>query len=177
MSSMDFYKLAGAAILVALVLAVIGAIGNKLADPRDRGAAVLASAAATPAPAKAVAPAEPTIPLATLLAAADPAKGAKAFKKCKACHTQTNGGKNKIGPNLWNIVNRARGATDGFGYSAAVKGKDGAWSYDSLNAFLAKPRAYIPGTKMAFAGIRKAKERAALIAFLRSLSDNPAPLP
>lgn len=177
MSSMDFNKLAGAVILIALVLAVIGAIGNALVQPRDSGHAVVAKVAAKAAPTKAMAPAEPMVPLGTLLASADPAKGAKSFKKCKACHTETNGGKNKLGPNLWNIVNRARGAQDGFRYSPALKGKAGSWTYDSLNAFLTKPKAFIPGTKMAFAGIKKATERAALIAFLRSLSDNPAPLP
>ena len=113
---------------------------------------------------------------AALLGGADVAKGARTFKKCKACHTVENGGKNKIGPNLWNIVNAMFGQKAGFVYSKPLKAKGGTWNYDTLDAFLAKPKAYIPGAKMAFVGVKKAKERANLIAYLRSLSDNPAPL-
>ena len=169
-------KIAGAILLVALVLMTIGTIGNALVHPRDSGpAAAVATATATPEPAPA-APAEP-IQIAALLPDADTAKGVKVFKKCKSCHTVDKGGKNKIGPNLWDVVNADIGMREGFGYSKAFAAKDGKWTYDSLNAFLIKPKAYIPGTKMAFAGLKKARDRAAVIAYLRSLSDSPAPLP
>ncbi len=85
--------------------------------------------------------------------------------------------KNKVGPNLWNVVNAERGKKNGFGYSKPLMAMAGNWSYDSLDAFLAKPKAYIKGTKMSFSGIKKPRDRAAVIAFLRGLSDSPAPLP
>jgi len=172
---MDFNKLAGAAILTALVLMVIGAIGNALVHPRGAATAV-ASVPAAPARPEA-APAEPEIPIAVLLADADVEKGARTFKKCRTCHTTESGGKNKVGPNLWNVVNAARAGQDGFSYSKALRAKEGRWTYESLNAFLVKPKAYIPGTKMVFAGLRKARDRADVIAYLRGLSDDPAPLP
>ena len=113
----------------------------------------------------------------TMLASADAGKGAKLFGKCKACHTVESGGKNKVGPNLWDIVGRAKAAGAGFAYSSALKDLGGEWSYEDLDAFLAKPKGFLPGTKMAFAGIKKPGQRAAMIAYLRSLSDSPKPLP
>lgn len=171
---MDFNKLAGAAILTALVLMVIGAIGNALVHPRGAATAV---ASVPAAPARPEAPPEPEIPIAVLLADADVEKGARVFKKCRTCHTTESGGKNKVGPNLWNVVNAARAGRDGFSYSKALRAKEGSWTYESLNAFLVKPKAYVPGTKMVFAGLRKARDRADVIAYLRGLSDDPAPLP
>ena len=87
------------------------------------------------------------------------------------------GGKNKVGPVLWNVVNTDKGVVDGFGYSTALAEFGGAWDYTSLNAFLYKPKAYISGTKMNFAGLKKPTDRANMIAYLRSLSDAPAALP
>ncbi len=177
MSSLEFNKIAGAVVVTALVVTVIGEIGNALVDPDERGADAVAVASGAPAH-KAATEAAPMIEaVAALLASADVAKGAKLFKKCAACHTSTNAGKNKIGPNLWDIVNSERGKKAGFRYSKALLGKAGAWTYESLNAFLAKPKGYIKGTKMAFSGIKKAGDRAALIAYLRGLSESPAPLP
>ena len=177
MSQMLVNKLAGAILLVALVLVVISTIGNALVHPRDSGKGEVAVAAlATPepeAPAKAPEPVE----IASLIGGADTAAGTKVFKKCKACHTVEKGGKNKIGPNLWDVVNSEAGKRAGFSYSKAMRAKGGTWSYENLGAFLAKPKAWLPGTKMAFAGLKKAKDRAAVIAYLRTLSDSPAPLP
>ena len=82
-----------------------------------------------------------------------------------------------MGPNLWNIVNRARASEAGFNYSAGMKGKGGSWSFEELNKFLANPRGYVPGTAMTFAGLSRAEQRADVIDFLHTLSDNPAPLP
>ena len=95
-------------------------------------------------------------------------KGAKVFKKCAACHNKAKGAKHKIGPNLWAVVNAARAGQAGFSYSSALKGKTGTWSYEDLNAFLAKPKAFAPGTKMAFGGLKKASDRANLIKYLRT---------
>jgi cytochrome c len=120
-------------------------------------------------------------PIAPLLAGASVDGGMKAFRKCAACHTVDDGGANKVGPNLWNIVDRPIAAATGFGYSSSMTdyadGGANAWDYEHLNGFLAAPKKYIKGTAMGFAGLKKEAERADVIAYLRSLSDNPAPLP
>ncbi len=95
-----------------------------------------------------------------------------------ACHTFEKGGPNRVGPNLWNIVGSDRGeGRGGFNFSAAMKAKGGKWTFDELNKFLANPRQYIPGTAMTFAGISKPEQRADVIDYLHTLSDNPVPLP
>lgn len=115
--------------------------------------------------------------LADLLAVASVEKGATVFKKCKVCHTSDNGGKNMIGPNLWNVVGRAKGGADGFSYSSAMKESGGDWSYEDLDAFLKKPSDFMAKTKMKFAGLKKSNDRAAVITLLRSFSDAPVDLP
>ncbi|MDX3928307.1 MAG: cytochrome c family protein [Shinella sp.] len=121
------------------------------------------------------------VPIATLLASADAGAGEAAFKKCQACHSGEKGGPNKVGPDLWDIVNRPIAVHEGFSYSAAMKtfseGGKQVWDFEHLNHFLTAPKQYIPGTAMGFAGLKKDDERANLIAYLRTLSDNPAPLP
>ena len=118
-------------------------------------------------------------PVTPLLASADAAAGEKEFRKCAACHTVDQGGANKVGPNLWDIVNRAVASHDGFSYSSALQeyGAEKGWNYESLNGFLWKPKTYVRGTSMGFVGIKKVEDRANIIAYLRSLSDSPAPLP
>lgn len=112
-----------------------------------------------------------------LLASADAERGAKLFKKCKACHTTEDGGKNKVGPNLWNVVGRAKGSVGGFKYSKAITGLGGEWIYGDLDGFLASPKAFAKGTKMSFNGLKKPADRAGMILYLRSLSGSPKPLP
>ncbi|AAK85921.1 MULTISPECIES: c-type cytochrome [Agrobacterium] len=120
-------------------------------------------------------------PIAKLLASADAAKGEAVFKKCTSCHTGESGGANKVGPNLFDVVNRPIASHEGFSYSAGMKdfskGASVHWDYDHLNYFLEAPKKHVPGTAMGFAGVKKETERADLIAYLRSLSANPAPLP
>ena len=121
---------------------------------------------------------EPEKPIAVLLASSSVDKGQVAAKKCQACHTFEKGGPNKVGPNLWNIVGDARGENrGGFDFSSAMKKKGGTWTYEDLNHFLKSPREFVPGTKMAFAGIKRDSERADVINYLHTLSDNPKPLP
>ena len=112
-----------------------------------------------------------------LLAHADPDAGAKDARKCAACHAFDEGGPAKIGPPLWGVIGRDIASVQGFKYSEALVGKEGAFDYQTLDAFLAEPRNWAPGTKMAFAGLKKPEERADVILYLRSLSRQPAPLP
>ncbi len=125
----------------------------------------------------AAAPAEPSVD--TLLASADPAAGEAATKKlgCIACHSFTQDGKNGIGPNLYGIVGEPIAQGKGYTFSSALKAHQGKWTYDELNKWLTKPAAYAPGTKMTFMGVADAKERANIIDYLRTLSQNPEPLP
>lgn len=116
-------------------------------------------------------------PILALLAGADLGAGEKLSKKCSACHVFDAGGQNKVGPALWNVVNRPLGASEGYAYSDALAGFGGAWDYAALNAFLAKPKGYISGTKMNFAGLKKPQDRANLIAWMRAKADSPAALP
>jgi cytochrome c len=122
-------------------------------------------------------PAEAAKPLPVLLAEADPAAGQSVARRCAACHTFDKDGPNRVGPNLWGIVGRPIGGHAGFSYSSAMAGHGGEWTYEDLDHFIADPKGYAPGTKMAFAGIRRDTERANLLAYLRTLSDDPAPLP
>lgn len=116
-------------------------------------------------------------PSADFIAAMDVTKGAKVFKKCTSCHNATDGGKNGTGPALWNVVGRPVGKSDGFSYSSGMASLGGTWGYEELDAFLTKPKNFVPKTKMAFNGIKKEGDRAALIAFLRAQSSAPIAMP
>jgi cytochrome c len=128
------------------------------------------------APAGAV-PAGAAAGVVALLGHADAAAGEKDAKKCAVCHSFEESGPAKIGPPLWGVVGRDIASVADFSYSAALTGKEGAWDYQNLDAFLNEPRGWAPGTKMAFAGLKKPEERADIILYLRSLSSAPAPLP
>ncbi|NQU57762.1 MAG: cytochrome c family protein [Rhodospirillales bacterium] len=115
--------------------------------------------------------------LASLLAAYTPEAGSKAFRKCKSCHTSEKGGANRVGPNLWGVLGRDKGAVEGFKYSDAMKLKGGNWTYADLDHFLTNPRTFVRGTKMSIKGFSDPALRVSLIGFLRTLSDDPKPLP
>ncbi|WP_454288634.1 c-type cytochrome [Rhizobium arsenicireducens] len=148
--------------------------------PEKEGYAIVAEASSE-AQAGADAAAAAETPIATLLASADAAVGETVFKKCVSCHTGDKGGANKVGPNLFGIVERPVASHEGFGYSAAMKefsqGASVTWTYDNLSHYLTAPRSFVPGTAMSFAGLKREDERANLIAYLRSLADTPVPLP
>jgi cytochrome c len=173
-----------AAILTAGVVAMATGFVSRLAMPVHHGghgeethqAYVIEPSEGTETAKAAEGPSlEPVLPL---LADADPAAGEKVAKKCKACHSFEEGGPNKIGPNLWGVVTRPIASHEGFSYSGALQEKSGeTWTYSHLNAFLHKPGDFASGTKMTFAGLKSVDDRANVIAYLRTLSGSPAPLP
>ena len=115
--------------------------------------------------------------IGTLLTSASSAKGKKVARKCVACHSFKKGGKNKIGPNLYDIMGSKRATAVGYNYSKALKKIGGRWGFSDMDKFLLKPKKFLPGTKMSFKGIKNASDRAAIILFLRSFSENPLTLP
>ncbi len=176
-----FWNKVALAVLFAVALAwVTNAFVGVLYHPKpiDKQAYAIATEAPAekPAAAEAAKPADGESAVA-MLANADAEKGKKTARKCAACHSFDKGGSNKVGPALWNIVGGKQAGVAGFSYSAALKGLGGTWDYAALDAFLEKPKDYAKGTKMSFAGISKAKDRADLLGYLRTLSDNPKPLP
>jgi cytochrome c len=178
MDDLKFNKVA-AGFLLAALLAMAGYKLSEVLVPHQKLAQnaypieVQVASTTTAAPAAAKGPE----PILALLASADVEAGIKTAKKCTACHVFDKGGKNKVGPGLWNIVNADKANVDGFSYSAALAEMDGGWDYQALNTFLYKPKAYVAGTKMNFAGLKKPQDRANIIAYLRSLADAPAALP
>lgn len=182
MESSQSNKFIMAFLATVFVVMTIGISSDAIfSTPHPEKEGYVIAAAEGTAPAAGGKEAAVVVPIATLLASADPARGENVFKRCAACHTGEKGGANKVGPHLWDVVNRPVATVDGFSYSAAMKAfsQDGkeVWNYDHLNQFLTSPKGYIKGTAMGFAGDKKDNERADLIAYLRTLSDNPAPLP
>jgi cytochrome c len=168
----SFFEKFGLSVLIcAWLLYGINFLGDTLITVRDFTPAFKVAEASAPADAPAAAPA--AVDFATLLATVTPAQGEKVFNKCKACHSIEQGGPNKVGPNMWNVVGGPKAHIQGFAYSAALAdmgAKGQTWGYDELNAFLTKPSAYVQGTKMTFAGLKKPEERADVVAYLVSLS-------
>ena len=172
-----------------VVVNVIGelAIRPQMASPAPKAEEPVTAKPVAPAPepkaeavkapeAAPVKAATPTSGITRLLAAYDPQAGKQAFRKCKSCHTSDKGGKNRVGPNLWNVVGREKGSLEGFKYSDAMKLKGGTWTFAELNAFLENPRTFMMGTRMYIKGYKDPVARATLIGYLRALSDNPEAL-
>jgi cytochrome c len=177
MDSFELNKILGAVLGTCLVLLALNIGANALFTPgkvekpgyniavQEKGAAPAPSAA------------EQEQPIEALLASSDAQRGQAAVKPCQACHTFEKGGPNRVGPNLWGVVNRPKASEAGFNYSAAMKAKGGNWTYDDLNKFLASPKGLVPGTNMTFAGVSRGSQRADIINYLHTLADNPGPLP
>lgn len=122
-------------------------------------------------------PVEVQVDIIALLANANADNGANLVKKCSICHDFTKGGVNRVGPNLWDVVGSKKGHRDNFAYSKALLEKGGTWTYEDLYHMINRPSTFIPGTKMNFVGFKKPQDAADVIAYLRTLSDNPVPLP
>lgn len=178
MDSFELNKILGALLGTCLVMLSLNiAAGAIFAPSTPEKPGYDIAVPETPAAGEPAKPAEPEKPIAVLLADSDPKKGEASAKKCHACHTFEKGGPNRVGPNLWGIVGRAKASHEGFNYSSAMKEKGGEWTYEDLNHFIASPKKFVPGTNMTFAGISRDGERADLINYLHTLSDNPGPLP
>jgi len=174
----NFNTVAGCVLASALFAMVVGKVSNAVVHPHMPDKPHIAVADAAPAAASAAAPAADLAPIGPKLKDANVDKGKALFQQqCFTCHTVDKGGANKVGPNLWSLVGRKKASHDGFSYSSALQGKGGDWSYEDINHMIFKPQGYVRGTKMAFAGLVKEQDRADVIAYLRTMSDSPAPLP
>ncbi|MBB6413549.1 c-type cytochrome [Mesorhizobium sangaii] len=181
MDSNEVNKLLAGLLGTVFVVFSVGLVSDALfasPAPEKPGFAIEATEPAEGGPA---APAAEAKPIADLLATANVEAGAAVFKKCQACHSGEKGGPNKVGPDLWDLIDRPVGEHEGFAYSAGMKefskGGTEKWTYDNINHFITSPKKFVKGTAMGFAGLPKDEDRANVIAYLRTLSDNPKPLP
>lgn len=176
MNSFELNKVLGAILGTILILLAINLGAQSIfatEKPEKPGYKIVVAKAEAGKPAAK----EAATPLPVLLAKANADKGKQAARQCAACHNFAKGAGAKIGPDLWSIVDRPRAEAQGFNYSSAMKGKGGKWTFEELDKFIANPRGDIPGTAMTFAGIKSPEQRADVIAYLRTLSDNPVALP
>ena len=178
MDSFEINKIVAAVLMVALLIIGIGKITDVIfhvEKPEKLGYSVEVETATVSTSSAKID--EEKIDIAALMALGDLAHGEKVFKKCAACHSIVKGGKNAIGPALYNVVGRKIGAIEDYKYSKALASYDRNWTFEELNGFLIKPAKWIKGTKMAYAGLRKEKDRASVILYMNSKGDNPKPLP
>jgi len=180
MDSWEWNKIAGAVLGTLIFVMVIKIAGEVIyeVEPPAKPGYVVEGVVETPTAGAPAAPVvEPTPDWGTVLASADVAAGKAISQRCEQCHDISKGGANKIGPELWAVVERPKAHNPGFSYSAAMKAKGGNWTYDDLFHFLKSPASFVPGTKMSFAGLRSAQDRVNIIAYLHSEADTPAPIP
>ena len=178
MDSFEVNKIVGAILMVALLVIGIGKLSDVIfhvEKPETPGYVVEVEETTILSSTKKTV--EEKIDIAALLSMGDIAHGEKVFKKCAACHSIKSGGGNKIGPALYNVVGRKVASLNDYKYSKALVEYDKNWNFEELNGFLLKPKDWIKGTKMAYAGLRKEKDRASVILYLNKYSDSPLPLP
>ncbi len=176
MNSFELNKVLGAILATCLILLALNIGAGAIFAPQEPAKPGYMIAVKAEGGEKKEAPKE--TPLPVRLAKASLQKGKAISKQCQACHTFEKGGPNRVGPNLWNVVDELRGTgRNGFNFSAAMKAKGGKWTFEELDKFLTDPRGYISGTAMTFAGIKNDQQRADVIDYLHTLSDNPVPLP
>ena len=179
MDSFELNKIVAAILIVALLLIGLGKFSDiifHVEKPKNPGY-VVDFEQATTASSSAETEVEEKVDIAALMAMGDVESGMKIFKKCSACHSINKGGKNKIGPALYNVVGRKVGEAANYKYSKALAAYNKEWNFEELNGFLIKPAKWVKGTKMAYAGLRKEKDRASVIKYLNQNSDNPVSLP
>ena len=179
MDSFEINKIVAAILMVALLVIGIGKLSSivfHVEKPKVPGYVVEVSQVASGSNTETEA-VEEKVDISALMAMGDAVSGEKVFKKCAACHSITKGGKNKIGPALYNVVGRKVGDISDYKYSKALAAYGKEWTFEELNGFLIKPTKWVKGTKMAYAGLRKEKDRASVIKYLNENSDNPLPLP
>jgi cytochrome c len=173
----SFNTVAGCVLASALFAMVCGKVSNALVYTHKLEKPAIAVSDDAPQ-AVAAAPAVELPPIGPKLAGANVDAGKAMFQKqCSTCHNADKGGPNKVGPNLWGVVGRKKGSHEGFSYSSGMEAKGGDWTFEDIDHMIFKPAAYIKGTKMAFAGLPKEPDRADVIAYLRTMSDSPVPLP
>ena len=180
MDSFELNKIIGAILLVALLVIGIGKVSNlvfKINKPEKSNYKVELDVETAETKGDEEPVQREIVDIAALLSTGDLAHGEKIFKKCSECHSIISGGGNKIGPALYNVVGRKVGVLDDYKYSKALAEYEKNWSFEELNGFLLKPKDWIKGTKMAYAGLRKEKDRASVILYLNKYSDSPLPLP
>ena len=180
MDSFELNKIIAAILMVALLVIGIGKISDvvfHVEKPKTPGYTVEVEQVASNTTSSTAETSIQEVDIAALMAMGDVASGEKIFKKCAACHSIVKDGKNKIGPALYNVVGRQVGGVNDYKYSKALAEYKKAWTFEELNGFLLKPSKWIKGTKMAYAGLRKGKDRASIIKYLNQSSDNPQPLP
>ena len=180
MDSFEINKIVAAILMVALLIIGIGKLSDIIfyvEKPKTPGYAVEVDNAINTSTKSTSETTEDKIDISSLMALGDLTHGEKVFKKCAACHSIVKGGKNNIGPALYNVVGRKVGAVNDYKYSKALSAYEKEWTFEELNGYLIKPAKWIKGTKMAFAGLRKEKDRGSVILYLNQNSDNPLPLP
>ena len=179
MDSFELNKIVAAILMVALLVIGIGKLSSivfHVEKPKVPGYVVEVSQVGSSSKAETEA-VEEKVDISALMAMGDSLSGEKVFKKCAACHSIVKNGKNKIGPALYNVVGRKVGDISDYKYSKALAAYEKEWTFEELNGFLIKPTKWVKGTKMAYAGLRKEKDRASIIKYLNENSDSPLPLP
>ncbi len=175
MNSFEINKIITAILFTVLIIYGIGKISDIIFDVKEQN--IVAYKVETPEGSAVQASSKSSIDISAFLATGDVKHGEKVFKKCAACHSVAQGGGNKIGPKLWNVMFRPVASVTDYKYSKALLDYKKEWSWEEMNGFLIKPSKWIKGNKMGFAGLKDEKDRASVILYLNKSSDDPKELP